>query len=66
MQSGVASRVFRDVLDVVVDSLINTVTKSHAVQDALKQPDPKKQQKPPTKKKASDKKNPKGIIDTYA
>jgi hypothetical protein len=50
----------------VVDSLINTVTKPHAVQDALKQPDPKKQQKPPTKKKASDKKNPKGIIDTYA
>jgi hypothetical protein len=46
-------------------SLINTVTKTLTVQDALKKPERDKPQKPAVKKKP-DKKDPEHIIDIYA
>ncbi|MFT4607452.1 MAG: hypothetical protein ACI9V8_001159 [Urechidicola sp.] len=50
----------------MVESLINTVTKTLTVQDALKKPERDKPQKPALKKKKSNKKDPEHIIDTYA
>lgn len=50
----------------MADSLIGTVTKAPAVQDALKKPERDKEKKPLNKKPRPDKKDSKRIIDTYA
>ena len=50
----------------MAEPLINTVKKTIIVQDALKKPELDKDKKKFIKKKKSDKKDPKRIIDTYA
>jgi hypothetical protein len=50
----------------MAEPLINIVTKTLVVQDALKKPERDKPQKPAIKKKRPDDKDPKRIIDTYA
>lgn len=50
----------------MAEPLINNVTKTQIVQDALKKPERDKQQKSVIKKNKRDKKDPKRIIDTYA
>ena len=50
----------------MAEPLINLVTKTLKVQDALKKPEREKTQKPEDKKKKPDKKDPDHIIDTFA
>lgn len=50
----------------MAEPLINNVTKTLVVQDALKKPERDKPQKPAIKKNKPDKKDSKHIIDTYA
>ena len=67
MLSGGVSRICRDALINMVEPLINNVTKTPVIQDALKKPERDKQRKAANQqKKKSNKKDPKRIIDTYA
>ena len=70
-KSGEASQTCRDVYVKMAEPLINIVTKTLIVQDALKKPERDKTQKPAIKKNKADKNkpdknNPEHIIDTYA
>ena len=64
-QSGVESQIFRDANIKMTDPLINIVTKTLIVQDALKKPVDEKFKKPVVKKKSPNTKDPKPIIDTF-
>jgi hypothetical protein len=63
--SGVRSQIFRDANLNMTDPLINIVTKTLMVQDALKKPVDEKFKKTVVKKKKPNKKDPKRIIDAF-